>query len=328
MQKNGYKTVQTISLAKANQNIFADELLSLAQKDNNILIATTDSRGSGKLTKFGEVLPKQTIEIGIAEQNLVGVAAGLASAGKNVFAVSPACFLTARGLEQIKNDVAYSDNPVKLVGISAGVSYGSLGFTHHSTHDIAVLLTIPNIDIIIPADNYETVEALHSVVNYPKPVYLRFGKKPLPARISSINSFSIGKARILTEGTDVLFISTGEVVYQAWQARELLEADNISTGVVSVHTIRPFDRHAILSAVEKAKVIITCEEHSIYGGLGSLVSTLLIQERVNKPVKILGIPDEFSVTGDQLEVFHHYGLSANKLAEKAMALYHSETEKR
>lgn len=319
--------MQTESLNKANQDIFAEMLLTLAQQDANILVATTDSRGSGKLTKFGEILPNQIIEMGIAEQNLVGVAAGLASAGKTIFAVSPACFLTARGLEQIKNDVAYSNNPVKLVGISAGVSYGSLGFTHHSTHDIAVLLTIPNIDIVIPADNYETIEALRSAVNYPKPIYLRFGKKPLPARISSNNSFSIGKARILAEGADVLFISTGEVVNQAWLARKILEAENISTGVISMHTIRPFDQATILESAQKAKVIITCEEHSIYGGLGSLITALLMQEKVYKPIKILGIPDEVSVTGDQLEVFHHYGLSASKLAETAFALFQSETEK-
>lgn len=318
--------MQTESHTKPNQEVFAETLLSLAKKDANILVTTTDSRGSGKLTRFGETLPNQIIEIGIAEQNLVGISAGLASAGKTIFAVSPACFLTARGLEQIKNDVAYSNNPVRLVGISAGVSYGSLGFTHHSTHDIAVLLTIPNIDIVIPADNYETVEALRSVVNYIKPVYLRFGKKPLPARIGSNYSFTLGKARVLAEGTDVLFIGTGEVVNQAWQAREILEVENISTGVISMHTLRPFDQETIIEYAQKAKIIITCEEHSIYGGLGSLIATKLMQEKVYKPINNLGIPDEVCVTGDQLDVFHHYGLSAQKLAETAYTLYQSEME--
>jgi transketolase len=319
--------VQKVSLAKPNQNVFADALLSYAKKDKNILVATTDSRGSGKLTEFGETLPDQIIEIGIAEQNLVGVAAGLVSAGKTVFAVSPACFLTARGLEQIKNDIAYSDNPVNLVGISAGVSYGSLGFTHHSTHDIAVLLTIPNIDIVVPADNYETEEAVRCAVSYSKPIYLRFGKKPMPANLSENGSFSIGKARVLVEGTDILFIGTGETVYQACLAQERLKAENLSTGVISVHSIRPFDSQTIITAVQKAKVVITCEEHSIYGGLGSLVASLLMQQGIFKPLKILGIPDEICVTGDQMEIFHHYGLSAPKLAESALRLYQSETEK-
>jgi transketolase len=318
---------QKVSLSKANQEVFADVLLSLAIKDKNILVATTDSRGSGELTKFGDILPDQIIEIGIAEQNLVGITAGLASAGKTVFAVSPACFLTARGLEQIKNDVAYSDNAVKLVGISAGVSYGSLGFTHHSTHDLAVLLTIPNIDIVVPADNYETYAAVLAAIDHPKPIYLRFGKKPMPERLSDNGSFSIGKARVLAEGTDILFIGTGELVYQAWLAREQLEAENLSTGVISVHSIRPFDSQTIVKAVQKAKVVITCEEHSIYGGLGSLIASLLIQKRLTKPLKIVGIPDEICVTGDQMEIFDHYGLSATKLIASALRLYQSETEK-
>src|SRR5204862_2967822 len=160
-----------------NLEEFADTLLALAQQDRNVLAVTSDSRGSGKLGPFGQKLPDQIVELGIAEQNLVGIAAGLASAGKIVYAVSPACFLTARSLEQIKNDVAYSDNPVKLIGISAGVSYGALGSTHHSLHDFAVLRAINNITVVAPADNYEKAEAIMLAAELDKPVYLRFGKK-------------------------------------------------------------------------------------------------------------------------------------------------------
>src|SRR5690349_23139484 len=155
---------------KPNQEIFSEILQELAAKDRDIIAVTSDSRGSGKLTPFGQALPEQIVEVGIAEQNLVGVAAGLAAAGKNVFAVSPACFLTARSLEQIKNDVAYSDNPVTLVGISAGVSYGALGSTHHSLHDLAALRAINNIEIVVPADNAETRWAVQAAANARRPV--------------------------------------------------------------------------------------------------------------------------------------------------------------
>src|SRR5689334_25206231 len=164
---------------KPNQEIFSEVLQSLAATDRNIIAVTSDSRGSGKLVPFGKKYPGQIVEVGIAEQNLVGVAAGLAAAGKKVFAVSPACFLSARALEQIKNDVAYSDNPVKVIGISAGVSYGALGSTHHSLHDYAVLRAINNLAIVVPADNWETTEAVKSAADRPGPVSLRFGKAPV-----------------------------------------------------------------------------------------------------------------------------------------------------
>src|SRR6187401_3123861 len=189
---------------KANLEIFSETLQRLAADDRNIIAVTSDSRGSGKLAPFGQKYPEQIIEVGIAEQNLVGVAAGLASCGKKVFAVSPACFLTARALEQIKNDVAYSDNPVKVIGISAGVSYGALGSTHHSLHDFAALRAINNIIIVAPADNYETEKATQLAAESNQPVYLRFGKKIMPALKAGTNeTFVFGKGRIITEGNDV-----------------------------------------------------------------------------------------------------------------------------
>src|SRR5262245_12605234 len=179
---------------KANLEVFSATLQELAATDRNIVVVTSDSRGSGKLVPFGQNFPKQIVEIGIAEQNLVGVAAGLASAGKKVFAVSPACFLTARALEQINNDVSYSDNPVKLIGISAGVSYGALGSTHHSLHDFAVLRAINNITVVAPADNYETAEAIKLATAFDKPVYLRFGKKNMPGLNAADDApFEFGK---------------------------------------------------------------------------------------------------------------------------------------
>ncbi|PJF20538.1 MAG: transketolase, partial [Phototrophicales bacterium] len=164
-------------LGKANLVVFGETLLELGKYDSTVRVVTSDSRGSGKLVAFGNELPDQIVEMGIAEQNLVGVAAGLAMTGKKVFAVSPACFLTARSLEQIKNDIAYSNHPVKLIGISAGVSYGALGTTHHSLHDYAVLRAINNIDIVAPADNFETREVLKTSLSHPRPIYIRYGKK-------------------------------------------------------------------------------------------------------------------------------------------------------
>jgi transketolase len=305
---------------KANLEVFAATLLRLAQADRDILVVTSDSRGSGKLGPFAQALPQQIVEIGIAEQNLVGVSAGLASAGKKVFAVSPACFLTARGLEQIKNDVAYSDNPVKVVGISAGVSYGALGSTHHSLHDLAALQAINNIDIVVPADNFETRAVIETAVSYPRPLYIRFGKAAMPHLHAPDAHFAIGKAITLMEGSDVTFIAIGETVARAAQAAHLLAAQGIAAGVISMHTLKPLDATAVLRAAASSQAIITVEEHSVYGGLGSTVAALLLQNRLNPAFKIVGIPDEYTVTGSQSEIFAHYGITPAALAATAQSL--------
>src|SRR5689334_14960241 len=222
---------------KANLEVFSSTLQELAASDRDIVVVTSDSRGSGKLVPFGQKFPEQIVEIGIAEQNLVGVSAGLASAGKKVFAVSPACFLTARGLEQIKNDVAYSDNPVKLIGISAGVSYGALGSTHHSLHDYAVLRAINNITVVAPADNFETREAIRQAAESNHPYYIRFGKKSMPSLSEENREFTFGKGRVIKEGSDITFIATGEAVYPALQAaNKLLNEEDIHAAVISMHT--------------------------------------------------------------------------------------------
>ena len=194
-------------MGKANQEVFSEILQELAASDRDIIAVTSDSRGSGKMIPYGQKYPDQIVEVGIAEQNLVGVAAGLASAGKKTFAVSPACFLTARALEQIKNDVAYSDNPVTLVGISAGVSYGALGTTHHSLHDYAALRAINNLIIVAPADNFETEQAVRLAAALNKPVYMRLGKKKMPFLNESNQSFEFGKGRIVREGSDLAIIA-------------------------------------------------------------------------------------------------------------------------
>jgi transketolase len=305
---------------RPNLEVFAETLLIEAKKNPNIMVATSDSRGSGKLVLYGKELPNQIIEVGIAEQNLVGVSAGLSAAGKKVFAVSPASFLTARSLEQIKADIAYSDHPVCLIGISAGISYGQLGSTHHSIHDYAVLRCINNISIVAPADNFETSEAIKQAVNFSLPLYLRFGKKPMMDISNENKDFKIGKAKFVTKGEDVLLIASGETVQRAYLAAQLLSEKNIHATVISMHTIKPFDAKTFLTESKKSKVIISIEEHSIYGGLGEQCASLLAQHNINAKFQILGIPDEYMINGTQSDVLDYYNMSPEKISNAVISL--------
>lgn len=311
-----------LAMGRPNLETFAAALEELARADRNVVAVTSDSRGSGKLGPFGLALPGQIVEVGIAEQNLVGVAAGLASAGKTVFAVSPACFLTARSLEQIKNDICYSDMPVKLVGISAGVSYGALGSTHHSLHDLAALRAINNIDIVVPADNLEARAAVLAAARQARPIYLRFGKAPLYDLPTGDGEFAVGRARRLRPGTDVAFLATGETVIHALLAAERLRRSRgLSCRVLSVHTIKPLDSTAVLAAARECRAVITVEEHMVHGGLGEAVAALLLQAGVRPSAfRNVGIPDEYTVTGSQADIFRHYGISMEGLAAAALEL--------
>jgi transketolase len=312
-------------LGRANQEVFAETLLTLARDNKNVLVVTSDSRGSGKLMPYAAAVPDQLIEVGIAEQNLVGVAAGLASTGKTVYAVSPASFLTARALEQIKNDVCYSDQPVKLIGISAGVSYGALGSTHHATHDIAVLRAINNITIIVPADNLETTEAIKAAAQMSHPVYIRFGKRPMPHLHPLGTPFEVGKSLKICDGKDIAFIATGETVYPALKAAKEMEQSGYSCRVISMHTIKPLDIEAVIWAAEECRAIVTVEEHRTAGGLGEACAAMLKEANMQVPFKIVGIPDEYTVTGNQIEIFTHYGLTIPGLTRTAITLLESDT---
>ena len=317
-----------LKMGRANLEEFADTLLALAKADRNILAVTSDSRGSGKLGPFGQALPKQIVEVGIAEQNLVGIAAGLGSCGKNVFAVSPACFLTARSLEQVKNDLCYSDHPVTIVGISSGVSYGALGTTHHSLHDFAALRAINNITIIAPADNFEAREAVRACAAHDKPAYLRFGKAPLytlPAADTA--PFASGRARQLHPGNDVAFLASGETVIHALLAAAHLEATaGLKCRVLSFPTIKPLDTAAVLAAARECRAVITVEEHMVNGGFGEAVASLIAQAGMATRFKIVGIPDEYTVTGSQADIFRHYGISMEGLSSAALALLNLKSQ--
>ena len=241
----------------------------------------------------------------------------MSAAGKKVFGVSPSSFLTARSLEQIKNDVAYSNHPTTLIGISAGISYGQLGSTHHSIHDFAVLRAINNITIVSPADNFETQESIKSAINYQKPLFIRFGKKPTLNIHSQNQNFEIGKAITVSKGSDVTFIAIGETVQRAVLASQFLKKDGISSTVVSMHTLKPFDEDTFIDSIQNAKVLITLEEHSINGGLGEKCASIIAQKNIHISFKILGIPDEYMVNGSQSDVLDHYDMHPEKISNMA-----------
>jgi transketolase len=269
-------------------------------------------------------LPKQIVEVGIAEQNLVGITAGLAACGKKSFGVSPSCFLTARSLEQIKNDVCYSDVPAVLVGISSGVSYGALGTTHHSLHDLAVLRAINNLSIIVPADNFESRQAIIAAAKATRPVFVRFGKAAMYSLHQPETKFETGKAIALRDGNDVAFIATGETVVHALLAAAQLAERGIQSRVLSVHTVKPLDTAAILKAARECRAVVTVEEHMIHGGLGEATAATLMQAGVSKPFRIVGIPDEETVPGAQADIFRHYGISMEGLSETAVNLLNAK----
>jgi transketolase len=223
-------------------------------------------------------------------------------------------------LEQIKNDICYSDLRVTLVGISAGVSYGALGSTHHSLHDLAALRAINNLDIVVPADNFETRECIRAAVNHARPLYVRFGKRPLPTIYDVNEKFKIGQASIIRDGHDVAVMAIGETVHPALSAAQKLEHDGFSVQVVSVHTLSPLDQATILESAQRCKVMLTVEEHMQSGGLGEAIAALLMRGGISLPFEIVGIPNEYTVTGSQMDIFNHYGISASGLSQIAKKL--------
>ena len=309
-----------LKMGRPNLEEFSITLEELAKTNPNIVAVTSDSRGSGKLVPFSKALPKQIVEVGIAEQNLVGITAGLAACGKKAYGVSPSCFLTARSLEQIKNDVCYSDVPAVLVGISSGVSYGALGTTHHSLHDLAVLRAINNLTIVVPADNFEARAAILFAAAATKPVFIRFGKASMYGTHQPETEFEVGKAITVRNGNDVAFVATGETVIHALLAAGKLAEQGVQARVISMHTVKPLDTGVLLKAGRECKAIITVEEHMIHGGLGEACAAVWMRAGVNKPFRILGIPDEETVTGAQADIFRHYGISMEGLTETAMNL--------
>jgi transketolase len=303
-----------------NRQVICDTLIELGKGDREIVVLASDSRGSASMTDFVKELPGQFIEVGIAEQNLVGIAAGLAASGKKPFAASPACFLTMRSIEQIKVDVAYSGTNVKLIGISGGISYGALGMSHHSLQDLAVMRAIPGIAIILPADRHETKKLTEALVSYEGPAYIRIGRNAVEDVYEAEDfSFQIGKAITMAEGSDITIIAVGEMVKIALDSAKSLRQEGISARVLNIHTIKPLDEAAIIKAAEETGCIITVEEHSIHGGLGAAVSEVVVQN-TPVPMKILGIPDETAIPGSAPEVLQYYGINVANITDIAKEL--------
>lgn len=303
-----------------NRQAICEVLMEKAESDKDIVVLCSDSRGSASLAPFAKAFPQQFVEMGIAEQNLVSVAAGLAKCGKKAFGVSPACFLSTRSYEQAKVDVAYSNTNVKLIGISGGISYGALGMSHHSAQDIAAMSAIPRMRVYLPSDRHQTKKLITALLEDEKPAYIRVGRNPVEDIYTEENCpFELDRATNLMEGSDVGIIACGEMVRPALEAAKLLQAEGISAQVLDMYCVKPLDSGSIIEMGKKVKAVITVEEHAPFGGLGSMVSQVLSE---NCPVKmsVMALPDAPVITGTSQEVFDHYGLNAQGIAKKAKEL--------
>jgi len=295
---------------------FTQELSAQAEMNPAIYAIATDSRGSVTLNDFAERLPDQFLELGIAEQNAVSVACGLAATGCNVFVCGPACFLSARSYEQIKVDVAYNNTNVKIVGVSAGVSYGPLGGTHITLNDFAGMRSLPNIQVMAPCDDVQARALTQYLAQYEGPAYMRMGRGVVEAVYKDGETFEPGKAKLLREGKDITIIACGEMVCVAEQAASLLRDRGIGGRVLDMFTLKPYDEDALIRAAKETGYIITVEEHGVNGGLGELVCRV-VAENHPCPVRVIAFPDEEYMVGSGKDLFKHYGFTADNIAAHA-----------
>ncbi len=298
-----------------NRQAICDTLLKAAETDKDIVVLCSDSRGSASLTPFFDQFPEQSVEVGIAEQNLVSVAAGLAACGKKAFAASPASFVSTRSYEQAKIDVAYSKANVTLVGISGGVSYGALGMSHHSCQDISAFCSLPDMRVYLPSDRFQTTKLIEALLKDDLPAYVRVSRSATEDVYDENMEFELNKANVISEGKDASIIACGEMVPYAVEAAKLLKEDGIEAGVIDMYCLKPMDEEAVLKAAKNSKVLVTVEEHSIYGGLGSLVAQITSEKC---PVKVhqIALPDAHLISGTNKEVFTHYEMDAAGIAKQ------------
>lgn len=298
------------------RNACIETLLELAKQDERVVFITGDL-GFGVVTPFMEQLPRQFVNAGVAEENMTGLATGMALSGRIVFTYSIGNFPTLRCLEHIRNDVCYHNANVKVVSVGGGFAYGSMGPTHHAMEDLAVMRVLPGMTVIAPGDPVETRAATRAVKDYPGPCYLRLGKAGEPTVHQGPIDFQIGKAIRIREGRDATLISTGGILLPTVRAAERLAKEGIETRVLSMHTLRPLDTEAVLAAARETRLILTVEEHSIIGGLGSAVAEVLAEAGVDKVrFKRIGIPPEFSPhIGSQDYMRARHGLTDEAIAK-------------
>lgn len=296
-----------------NRQAICNVLLEKAKTDKDIVVLCSDSKGSASLAPFAKEYPEQYVEMGIAEQNLVSVSAGLAACGKKAFAASPASFLSTRSYEQAKVDVAYSKTNVKLIGISGGISYGALGMTHHSCQDIAAFASLPDMRVYFPSDRFQTAKLIEALLEDEDPAYVRVSRSATEDVYSEEMEFTLNKANVVSEGKDVTIIACGEMVPYAVKAAELLREDGIDAGVLDMYCLKPLDKEAIIKCAKESKCLVTVEEHSVFGGLGSLVSQIVVE---NCPVKVkqIALPDGHLIAGSNTELFEYYHMDAKGIA--------------
>jgi len=300
-----------------NRQAICDVLTREAKADKDIVVLCSDSRGSASLASYASEHPDQYVEMGIAEQNLVSVAAGLAKCGKKSFAASPACFLSTRSYEQCKVDVAYSDTNVTLIGISGGISYGALGMSHHSAQDIAAMASVPNMRVYLPSDRFQTIKLMEALLADEKPAYVRVGRNPVEDIYATEDCpFEFGKAtKHGSDDADVLLVACGEMVKPSLHAAEILTEKRINATVLDMYCVKPLDEETIVKVAKQARLIVTVEEHSPFGGLGSMVSQLVATSCPKKVINI-ALPDTPVITGTSKEVFDYYGMNGDGIAKR------------
>lgn len=301
------------------RDAFVFVLERLGAENPDIVAVCNDSVGSSKLGGFKSKFPERLVNVGIAEQNMVGVGAGLANGGLLPFVCGASCFLTGRSLEQIKADIAYSNANVKLVGISSGMAYGELGPTHHSIEDFAWTRVLPNLPVIAPCDSIETAAAVEWAAAYEGPVFLRLSRVGVPDLLPAGHKFQLGKANLLRDGDAVTLIANGTLTHRLMKAAELLAAEGIEARVLNMATVRPIDVDAVVAAARDTGAILTAEEHSTFGGLGSAIAEVIVAE-APVPMEILGVPGIFAPTGSAEFLLDQFGMAPSAVAEAAKAL--------
>jgi len=307
--------------------IYGEVLSQLGEKHPDLIALTADLATSTKIGRFGKKFPERFINVGIAENSLFGMAAGLAMAGLKPVVSTFAVFTSLRCAEQVRTDICYQNLNVKIIATHAGISFGQAGSTHHCTEDLAVMRSFANMTVIAPADGFETGNALVAAMDWPGPVYMRIGRGFEPPVHKDQNyPFEIGRAITMRDGKDVTLIGCGVGVLQAMRAAEVLDGQGLSARVLDMHTVKPINREAVISAVKDTRRIVTIEDHNIYGGLGTAVAEVIVASGKACAFRKLGVPDCFSIVGYPEDLYHHYGFDADGIVATVSELMRLEIE--